>query len=117
MDIKKALLTGGKIAAKVFLNTYLPGASGYIQQVEDLLGPKTGDEKKRLVAQQALNALSTLAKAGKLDGAAPALAEVEAVVEQIVGAMKATGQLIESKEGTLALGEDSFRIIVVGKLQ
>jgi len=117
VSLKNILLTTGKVAASIVLQTYLPGATGIIQQVEDLLGPKTGSEKKKLAAQMSLNVLSTLAKSGKLDGAAPALAEVETAVEQILAAMKATNQLVESKEGTLAVGGETFRIVVIGKIQ
>ncbi len=118
MSIKDTLLTVGKVAASVVLNAYLPGATGIIQQVEDLLGPKTGSEKKTLAVKMASSLLETLAKSGKLDGAAPALAEVETTVEKILAAMKATGQLIESKEGTLDLGsEGKFRLIVIGKVE
>ncbi len=118
MSIKDTLLTVGKVAASVVLNAYLPGATGIIQQVEDLLGPKTGSEKKTLAVKMASNLLETLAKSGKLDGAAPAIADVEATVEKILAAMKATGQLIESKDGVLDLGaEGKFKVVVVGKME
>ena len=117
MSVKSTLLKVGKVAASVILQRYLPGAGGFIQQAEDLLGSKTGSEKKSMAAKMALEVLTTLAKSGRLEGAAPALVEVEAAVDQIVAAMKATGELIESKEGTLTTSEGNFRVIVVGKIQ
>ncbi len=117
MNLKSALLQIGKVAASVVLQQYLPGATGIIQEVENLLGAKTGSEKKTLAVAKAMSILETLAKAGKLDGAAPALAEVEATVEKVLAAMKTTGDLIETKSGTMDIpGVGKFEVYVVGKV-
>lgn len=117
MGVKETLLKAGKIAADVVLQTYLPGAKGFIQQAEDLLGPKTGAEKRVLAANMMASMLDTLAKSGKLEGSAPVLSEILAAVDQFVSAMKATGQLVESKTGTLTTGDETFQVIIVGKVQ
>lgn len=113
-DIRKILATAGKVAASVVLNTYLPGAGGIIQQVENLHGANTGTEKKALATKLATDVLESLAKSGKLAGAAPVLAEVEAAVQAVVTAMKADGTLEEA--GVLKLAGQSYQVIVLGKL-
>ncbi|MEN6535360.1 MAG: hypothetical protein ABFD89_16975 [Bryobacteraceae bacterium] len=113
-NIKQILATVGKVAAPLVLNTILPGSGGIIQVVEDLLGSKTGTEKKVLATNLAAQILDTLAKSGKLTGAAPALAEIQTAVQAMVDQMKADGSL--SENGTMTVAGKTYQITVIGRL-
>ena len=111
---KKALLEVGKVSAAIVLNGLLPGAGGLIQAAETAMGAKTGPDKKALVRDVSLLFLNALAKSGKLDGAAPQIAEVEKIIQSVFDAMKATGQLEES--GTLSVSGRQYVVTVHGLL-
>lgn len=113
-DIRKILATVGRVAASVALGRLLPGAGGLIQVAEDILGARTGPEKLSLVTALAAQILETMAKAGKLAGAAPAIEEVTRHVQQTVDAMRADGTLQQA--GILATGGSTYSVVILGKL-
>jgi len=113
-NIRDVLLTVGKVSASVVLNTFLPGSGGIIQLVEDMLGPKTGDEKKKLAVTMASTILDSLAKAGKLDAAAPSAADVAQVVQATLDNMKANGVLEQA--GLMSINGLKYRVTVIGLL-
>lgn len=113
-DIRKILLTIGRVAAPVVLNTFLPGSGGIVQIVENLLGSGTGSEKKKLATALVQSMLETLAKAGKLEGAAPTAEAIAEAVEATVKAMKKDGTLEEV--GILKVAGQAYNVIVVGKV-
>lgn len=114
-DLRKILATIGKVAVPTALNVLLPGSGGIIQLVEGLLGPGTGNEKKKLAVSMAQQILETLGKAGKLEGAAPAAAEIETFIQQAVDAMKKAGTLEET--GVLTVGGNRYSVVVLGKIE
>lgn len=113
-NIRDILLTVGKVSASIVLNTFLPGSGGIIQTVENLLGPSTGAEKKKLAITMASTILDSLAKAGKLESAAPTAADIAQTIQATVDLMKANGQLEET--GVMKVGGLSYQVIVMGKL-
>lgn len=113
-NILNALAVAGKVAAPVALNAILPGSGGIVQLVEYAFGAGTGAEKKAVAAQIGMVLLDAMAKSGRLDSAAPAVAEIEKTVQTVVDAMKSDGTLEEV--GMLKLGRKSYQITVMGKL-
>lgn len=86
-------------------------APAVFRLLEKRLGPKTGDVKMQTAVGVASTILESLAAAGKLGAAAPAAAEVKAILETLLAQEKAKSDWKE--QGVVSMAGRRFVVEIV----
>ena len=89
-------------------------APALFRLLEAKLGPKTGETKMATAVSVAETILGTLASAGKLGQAAPAAAEIKAILETLLSQEKAKPDWKE--QGVVSMAGRRFVVEIVSEV-